>query len=65
MDSKNETTTTNRLGIVFFNENMFKATGESDKPFTVLELTPEQQKQIAKMYSKGYSILSIHLYKND
>lgn len=52
-----------KLGIVFFNEDMFRATGESDKPFTVLELTADQQKQLEKHYGNGYSILSIHLYE--
>lgn len=45
------------IAIVFFNQGMFAATGESDKPVLVIKLTEEQQKEIDKYKME---VLSIH-----
>lgn len=52
--------TVTELSIVLFNEPMFAATGETDKPSIILKLTEEQQKVINAHLEKRLSILSIH-----
>lgn len=48
-----------QIVITLFNHSMFSATGESDKPAFIIELTAEQSAIIKEWANKGYSILAI------
>jgi hypothetical protein len=49
-----------QITIVFFNHNMFSATGETDKPSIVIDLTDEQIAKIKKAAGNTLDVLSIH-----